>query len=403
MAKSRLASVDALRGSAALAVVLHHAVNYGNSLPSGSAWFTASHAVLDQGYLGVPLFFVISGYCIHLRWAKQQAEGARDSSVDFLGFWKRRLHRLYPPYFVALCLSMGLVVAAYALGKVVPLVTLYPQPRLRWMALDFLAHVGMLHGFHPLLDKAGGNPPFWTLAREECFYLMYFGLLAARRWWGMGAAFAAVFVLGIAFPLLMIPLLDRDSAWWSVVNSSAIVLWTQWCFGMVAVEAYYGLIKLPSWCYWGWLIPVWSGAAFASAIYCPRVTPSLWGAAFFTLLNCCVRSEGLSRWPKLRVVSWLSRVGIFSYSLYLVHNPVRGVAKQLLGSVADTLDPRLYILVSAFMAILGYYAGKIFFNVVERRFLNAKPRTRTQAPAELPHGSLFSEPDGESAPQGVSA
>jgi len=52
---SRLKSLDCLRGIAALAVVLHHAINYGNQLPTAK-WFTPVHSILDQGYLGVPLF-----------------------------------------------------------------------------------------------------------------------------------------------------------------------------------------------------------------------------------------------------------------------------------------------------------------------------------------------------------
>jgi hypothetical protein len=41
------------------------------------------------GHLGVPLFFVISGFCIHLRWAKQQARAHIDRP-DVFEFWKRR-------------------------------------------------------------------------------------------------------------------------------------------------------------------------------------------------------------------------------------------------------------------------------------------------------------------------
>src|SRR5260221_12858434 len=152
---------------------------------------------------------------------------------------------------------MGLVALAYILGKEVPLVSLYPEPRPRWMVLDFLSHLVMLHGVHPLFDKAGGNPPFWTLAREEYFYIMYFGLLLCRRYVGLLISFSMVVITGILFPLLMSAFLSQDSEWWSVINTSAIVLWVQWCLGMVAVEAYYGLIKLPKWCRSGWMIWGW--------------------------------------------------------------------------------------------------------------------------------------------------
>src|SRR5438128_198415 len=132
----RLESVDFLRGVAALSVVCHHAINFGwgRNMPMGVPWFRALHAVVDRGDLGVPLFFVISGFCIHLRWARARAAGG-SSPLELGSFWRRRLHRLYPPYFVALCASMALVVIAYLLGHETPLISRYPEPRPRWMAL----------------------------------------------------------------------------------------------------------------------------------------------------------------------------------------------------------------------------------------------------------------------------
>jgi peptidoglycan/LPS O-acetylase OafA/YrhL len=383
----RLKSIDFLRGSAALAVVLQHAIIYGTAPAHAPGWFRVIHAVLDQGHLGVPLFFVISGFCIHLRWAKGAA-AAGDARLDFGSFWKRRLFRLYPPYVAALCFSMALVAAAYVLHKDVPVLTLYPEPRLRWIAIDFFAHLGMLHGFHPLLDQAGGNPPFWTLAREEYFYLMYFGLLAWRRARGMLFSLAVVFVLGIAFQLVMGLLVPFDHFWTGFVGRFALVLWIQWCLGAAAVEAYYGLIKLPRWCSAGWTVPLWAVAAGLSSRYCGQLEPLLWGMTFFTLLNYCVRLEREGRWPSGPIIDWLVRAGVFSYSLYLIHNPVRAIVKQLLGPLALTQSPVLYLVNAALMAVAGYWAGKLFFWVVERRFLTyrkvADPGVRTPLAAAAP-------------------
>src|ERR1043165_2562465 len=93
---ARLVSIDLLRGGAALAVVFHHAINW-DLVEAKPLWFRAVHAIFDQGYLGVPLFFVISGFCIHLRWAKGYAREGQ-SRLNFADFWKRRIKRLYPPY-----------------------------------------------------------------------------------------------------------------------------------------------------------------------------------------------------------------------------------------------------------------------------------------------------------------
>ena len=62
------------------------------------------------GYIGVFLFFVISGFCIHLQWAKSQAQG-QPQSIKFGAFWKRRFRRLYPPYLIALALFLLMAAA----------------------------------------------------------------------------------------------------------------------------------------------------------------------------------------------------------------------------------------------------------------------------------------------------
>jgi peptidoglycan/LPS O-acetylase OafA/YrhL len=371
LVSSRLKSIDALRGAAALAVVVYHASTALEVLPSNALWFRIVYAVPSHGHLGVALFFVISGFCIHLRWAKQYAQTG-ERRLDFGNFWKRRLFRLYPPYLVALCLTMGLVAGAYVVGVNVPLMDIYPEPRPQWMAADFVAHVFMLHGLHPVFDMGGGNGVYWTLAREEYFYIMYWGLLAARLRWGTRTSLAGVLLLGVVFPYLMGLALPLESAWWGIVNRSAIVLWIQWCLGLLAVEAYYGLVKLPRWCYWGSLIPVWVAAAVLSEHHAPRLEPILWGMSFFTLLNFCVRLERDGRWPDRSLFAWLSKVGIFSYSLYLVHNPVRGMVKHALGPLAVTNTHGRFWFTVIVLCVAGYYAGRIFFFLVERRFLTPK-------------------------------
>ena len=105
---ARLNCIDFLRGSASLAVVLYHSALY---FRSDQSWYPPFFTVLQEGRLGVPLFFVISGFCIHLRWARQNAAGA-NPSIDFRDFWKRRFLRLYPAYLVMLCLTMTLIAAA---------------------------------------------------------------------------------------------------------------------------------------------------------------------------------------------------------------------------------------------------------------------------------------------------
>jgi peptidoglycan/LPS O-acetylase OafA/YrhL len=366
---TRLRSIDVLRGCAALAVVMSHAVPSAGSAVASTPWLKTLSLIVGHGTLGVPLFFVISGFCIHMRWAKEYSRSGK-KQLDFMEFWKRRIHRLYPPYFVMLCISMTLMLIAYFMGRA----NLYPEPKLRWLSIDFFAHAFMLHGLHPLLDEGGGNPPMWTLAREEYFYLMYFGLLAWRRTRGLATTLAGVFILGLVFPQIMRPLLPEDSSWWRIVNTSAIVLWIQWCLGMVAVEAYYGIIRLPKWCSSNWMIPIWFGLGKLSTFYCPVLTPILWGLTFFTAVNYCIVLEKSGRWPDNSFLKWLSGVGVFSYSLYLVHNPVLNVSRRLLEPILGDLtliaSPWLALSIMFVQVTASYAIAKLFFYLVERHFFN---------------------------------
>jgi peptidoglycan/LPS O-acetylase OafA/YrhL len=376
---ARLRSVDCLRGVTALAVLLHHAIR-SERLPAGCpGWLRGLAAASDYGHQGVALAFVVSGFCIHRPWARRYAESGR-VDFDYRSYWGRRMRRLYPPYLIALSLSMAAVVTAYLLGIRVPLVSNYPEPRLRWMGWDFLAHVAMFHGLHPVFDMAGGNPAYWSLARQEYLYLMYLPLLAWRRQRGPAEGLLGVFLLGLAFPEVMRFVIGEGSAYWGQVQRSAVVFWFQWCLGAAAVEAYYGIVTLPRWCYRPALVPVWAVLAAASPDRDGAATQVLWGLTFFTLLNACVAREQAGRWPAGKFFGWLSGVGVFSYSLYLVHNPIRAVGKVLMGPLAQTTHPALFLANAAALAALGYFGGKLFHAYVEARLTVTAPSR--ERPAE---------------------
>src|SRR5215216_7603868 len=132
----RMLTLDAMRGGAALAVVTYHALGvaprtalsgWESSLPQITAY------VVHFAYAGIYLFFVISGYCIHLFWAKARASGVEKPVINFFVFWKRRVRRLYPPYFAALVLYL-----VYLASKAPVAVT-------GFYLWDVVLHLFMLH------------------------------------------------------------------------------------------------------------------------------------------------------------------------------------------------------------------------------------------------------------------
>src|ERR1041385_8879587 len=106
--RTRLRGIDALRGAAALGVVVYHAVDQSaKALPHNFLQYPARLVQFASsfGYIGVFLFFVISGFCIHLQWARAKAADV-EPEIRFGSFWKRRIRRLYPPYIITLLLFM---------------------------------------------------------------------------------------------------------------------------------------------------------------------------------------------------------------------------------------------------------------------------------------------------------
>src|SRR5215467_1826385 len=90
----RMLTLDAMRGGAALAVVAYHALGTApRTAPSGwEAWLPqVTGYVVHFAFAGIYLFFVISGFCIHLHWAKTRAAGINEPTINFFTFWKRRV------------------------------------------------------------------------------------------------------------------------------------------------------------------------------------------------------------------------------------------------------------------------------------------------------------------------
>ncbi len=160
-----LAYVDGLRAIAVIAVVLYHA-----HIPG-----------FGGGFLGVDVFFVISGYLITgLLWKELQTTGR----VSMVAFYARRARRLLPALAATLTLTSAAAV-----------VLLLPDPELRWFGQSVLAsatftsnvffflktngYFGAEAELQPLLHT-------WSLAVEEQFYIVWPLLLLASvklgRW-----------------------------------------------------------------------------------------------------------------------------------------------------------------------------------------------------------------------------
>jgi peptidoglycan/LPS O-acetylase OafA/YrhL len=160
MSASRIASLDALRGLAALGVVVYHyhmlAPVSSRPLEAGLAW------LYGYGELAVPLFYMLSGYIFFDAYAEPLGE-RRLGGRDF--FWLR-FSRLYPLHLLTLLVVAGLQAAAWRAG-----VTNFRYDNNDWR--HFLLNVGFLQ-FGWLVPTMSFNFPSWSLSIEAGLYVAFF-------------------------------------------------------------------------------------------------------------------------------------------------------------------------------------------------------------------------------------
>lgn len=382
---ARLTSIDALRGAAAIGVVLYH-TNATPGVDRSLLWGDAIDDLMFLGKYGVWLFFVISGFCIHLQWARAKVvPGARP--LEFGEFWRRRIRRLYPPYLVTLAFYIAVRFSTGALTV---------DGLSAWQV--FL-HLFMLQNLDPRAISTMNNI-YWTLAVEEQLYLLYFVFLAIRQRWGWGAALGVAVAGRIGWFALAFAL---HRAWGIdiIVSQAAMVQWMIWILGALSVEAAFGLVTLPSWMR---SLPVAAAFLFAASLLvwaqnywlAPGLANDLiwfgaepvWGAGFFVLLNYLVARElrgdllqptGALLRPAL--IKWFAGVGVFSYSLYLTHEIVEWHAWPIAARMLETAGIGLpHVVVAALLLAACLVFARAFFQVFERPFLS-RSRVATAQPA----------------------
>ena len=321
----RLRGIDALRGAAALGVVFYHAVDQSHTvLPNNLFQYPIRLVQFASsfGYIGVFLFFVISGFCIHLQWARTKAAGL-EPDIRFGAFWKRRIRRLYPPYIITLLLFLLLMAPTVGLNVT------------HFFVYDLGMHLLMLHNLDPNTCYTI-NGVFWTLAIEEQLYLAYFLLLFIRMRWGWRVTIAICLFARLAWMGLS-HVVWVKTGFGIPVPEAAASHWFTWALGALGVEVMFGLTKLRGWSRDLRLATVLIVVASALSSYLPDISKStllhdfswflihpLWGLGFFIVVNRTVLAEQswLRRATLPSIVSVLSTLGVFSYSIYLTHELV---------------------------------------------------------------------------------
>ena len=192
-------ALDGLRGLAVLGVVAFHLA----TLEHGDR-----RGLLGGGWLGVDVFFTLSGYLIT---SLLLTELSREGRIDLRAFWRRRVRRLQPAALVA--------VAAIVLTSPwwSPAGTASSVKGEALSALGGVANWHALWSHHPY--AAGANPSafehFWSLAVEEQFYLVWpvalTGIVVFWRWRGR---------TDFHLPVLAVSVAGIAASWWVLAHDA---------------------------------------------------------------------------------------------------------------------------------------------------------------------------------------
>jgi len=350
--------IDALRGFAALLVAYFHcrqvtwigmeAFHHSHASLANpgtiAAWLTLPVA---WGSAGVSIFFVISGYCIHRSGAARLLKNP-DFQLDARQFWLRRFVRIYPALFAALLLTL----AADSISLTLPPVS--------HKILDIGPHAFLVNLFslQGVAGKTyGSNGALWTLSLEVQFYLLYPLVFALRRRFGLTAVIAGIAAINVASALT---LQRHDLTFFTSY-------WFSWILGAWVAEARLrGSAGFPF---------AYAAAALLAVAGCAAFHFGQFGA--FQLWACafaCYFVKALSR-PFAAggiVTSMFSKLGDFSYSLYLIHLPLFVLLASLL--YRSALQPSIWPSFGFTLTVLP--VAWVFYRLFEKPALNVAARLR---------------------------
>ena len=365
----RIDFIDYARGIAILSVFLYHclASSYGHCTLKWERLFRsfsdpASFIVLlplHFGWLGVPVFFVLSGFCIHMSFQQQGREWG--------SFFIRRFFRLYPAYLAALLLFM----------------LLYSNKG-HDLWLQFKSHALLIHNYNPQ-TYYGINSSFWSIAVEVQLYLLYPLLLAlvAKFGWkstllflGVGECFihgweatyqTLLGISGYDYPVLfhkLLPYFDYvETPGLTFLSASPLAYWFSWSLGAFIADAFLRNQPIPlaktSPVLWASLIVA---AYFLRPLY--PFTFSLCAILAATVIGKCLSGT----MPRLQVsnllLEQLRRIGVYSYSIYLLHQPLLEILGRNLTRFFPGMNPAF-----TFLCCAGLWPAIMLLAAIWYRFI----------------------------------
>jgi len=333
--------IDGLRAVAVMSVIMCHA---------GFQYFTG-------GYIGVDVFFVISGYLITMIVCNDISK----NTFTLMNFYERRARRLLPVLFVVVICSLPFALLFLTqdgqkeFAKSIIGVATFTSNFVFWSESGYFETSTV---FKPLLHT-------WSLSVEEQFYLFYPLLLMMI--WPLGKRY----VLFVLFSLFFFSLLLAE--WRGLLDPSAVfyLLPTRiWELAVGAICALYLLEKKIVNVYLAQVLSfigllLISFSVFTFTEHTP--TPSLYtlipvlGSALVILFS--INGTLVYSILKLSIFVW---VGLISYSAYLWHQPILSLLRNYY------FTPQLSFRMTVVAIVLTFLLSIITWRLIEQPFRNSE-------------------------------
>lgn len=371
--ETRIASVDFWRGLAAVCVMVYHAravlwegagaLWAREGLHGGiSAWLGYLTIPFSWGGLGVPLFFVLSGFCIHNGGANRLANG--DTKVDWIVFFKRRFLRIYPTYVAALVLT-GLTITfiSHAHHDI--------TRNLDVSVRTLLLNLGSLQGL--MSPPYGGNGVFWTLSLEIHLYLFYPVLFYMSRRYN--ARVVLVFSLAVnALTIIVVRAYHVGSLlpYWIGTGPIFTQFIFTWAVGFYLAEVRVKRVEsLPIFNALIGLLSVGIGLLL-KRVGLDDFAELFFGAGFGGLIWSTLEQQSPSKLCSL-IIRLAASIGVFSYSLYAIHLPALFLTKAFLDPLSKH---RSELWPLGLGCVISFAAACLLYVGVERWFIHWRPVSR---------------------------
>lgn len=310
----RIDTIDALRGIASLAVCWFHLTNGNNKfLPEGILKLSGAY-----GWLGVEVFFVLSGFVIPFALWR-----ANYKLSNYSTFVYKRVVRLDPPYITSILVVIVLAYISFLMPG-------FRGEKPSYSMFQIILHLGYMN---PFFGYSWINIIYWTLAIEFQYYLiigLVYPLIVSKH---LCIRYAALFILGLL--AFLIPQDQFIFHWISLFILGLLVFY----YKVGLISGYGFFVSL--------FIATSSSYIIHGAVICTATFVTSLVIAFVKLRN--------------KLATFL---GDLSYSLYLMHVPIGGRMINLGTHFSLTTGGRVLVLMMAMgLSIIAAYA---FYRIIEK-------------------------------------